>query len=204
MRILLSSICLFLVWGCASYPKKNNLEARPTKSEYATLNPYFSDTSKDYLYKANLSLYKKEFSGLLIVKKLGAAHHRVAFTTEIGNKIFDLTFIDEDFKVNYILNKMDRKPIINLLKNDFGLLMKERCQIRNTYGLNNDTVYETESQKKKFYYYLSEKGKLKKIVQSNRTKAQLTILFPKVNGEQADRIEVIHQDIDLTISLKAI
>lgn len=203
MRILLNSLCFLLVLGCASYPERNGFGALSAKDGPKTSNPYFSKESKDYLYKANLSLYKKEFSGILIVKKLGTDRHRVAFTTEMGNKIFDFTFTDDDgFKVNYILNQIDKKPIIKLLKNDFRLLTQESRTIAKAYTYKGDRVYEVE---KDIYFYRDAKsGKLKQIVRTKRTKAQLSIRFPLVNGAHAERIEVVHRDIDLTISLRAI
>ena len=89
MRYLLSSIVLILFISCASYPKKNGFKASEGQNFE---NPYFSDASKDYIYKANIEAFGNFFGGIFIVKKLGEDHHRIAFTTEMGNKIFDFTF----------------------------------------------------------------------------------------------------------------
>ena len=91
MRILLTSL-LFLFVGCASYPIKNGFTSTQT-SVQAITNPYFSDSAKDYVYKAQIKAFDKNLGGILAIKKLGEAHHRLVFTTEMGNTIFDFTFI---------------------------------------------------------------------------------------------------------------
>ena len=108
MRYLLSSILLILCFSCVSYPKKKGFTETSSQQKNIT-NPYFSNASKDYVYKANIEAFGNSFSGLLIIKKLGNEHHRIAFTTEMGNKIFDFSFQGADFEVNHILKKMDKK-----------------------------------------------------------------------------------------------
>ena len=60
------SLCL-LVFGCASYPVKNNFQNVDVLSDIH--NPYFANPSQDYVYKANIEVYDKTFGGIFIVKK---------------------------------------------------------------------------------------------------------------------------------------
>src|SRR5690606_33245610 len=110
-------LCL-LVLNCGSYPKKQNFQSKDSALKNIK-NPYFSDASKDYIYKASIDVYGKNFGGLLIIKKIANNQHRVAFTTEMGSKLFDFTFTEDDFKVNFILDELNKKILINILKKDF-------------------------------------------------------------------------------------
>ena len=86
MRFLIISIC-FLIVSCGTYPKKQKFQLDNSTIKNIE-NPYFSDVGIDYVYKASIDVYKRHFGGLLIIKKIGEQQHRVAFTTEMGNKLF--------------------------------------------------------------------------------------------------------------------
>lgn len=167
------------------------------------VNPYFSNTSIDYVYKANINVFDKAIGGIFIVKKLGENHHRVAFTTEMGNKIFDFTFLEEDFKVNYILNDMDKKILINILKNDFRVLVTENPSIKNTFLKSPNSIYETHIGTKKYYHFSSEE-KLNRVVRVSNGKEKIEFLFSKINDNIAQDIQILHKNIKLEIHLKSI
>lgn len=202
MRYLLSSILLILCFSCASYPKKNGFTTSNLQQEKIN-NPYFSNAAKDYVYKANIEVFGNSFSGLLIIKKLGVAHHRIAFTTEMGNKVFDFTFLGEDFIVNHILKKMDKKILINVLKNDFRVLVKEMPFVEKVFQKDSKSIYKTRISNKNYYYYLSSE-KLDKVVRTNKRKEKVVFTFSEINDNIANEIEILHQNIRLKILLKAL
>lgn len=202
MRILLSSLLVIIFTGCATYPKKNGFQSVETIQK-ETLNPYFSDSSKNYVYKAKIEAFDKKFGGLLIVKKLGVELHRVVFTTEFGNTLFDFTFKNDDFKVNRILKEMDRKILVNILKRDFKTLIAEHPLVLQTFKDNGDIVYATKILSKKHYFYHTE-GQLKKIARVGSSKEKVVILFSGVEEYKAGEIEILHQTFPLTITLKGI
>lgn len=189
-------------FSCASYPKKNNF--KPTlNTNISILNTYFSDASKDYIYKANINAFDKKFGGIFIVKKLGQEHHRIVFTTELGNKIFDFSFKGDDFKVNHILKELDKKLLINILKNDFRVLITESPLIEKKFALKEDMVYQTAINGKNHFYFLKEE-KPYKITKVKNGKSKVEFLFSEINDELANQIEINHKNINLTIVLKSI
>ncbi|MFS4493062.1 hypothetical protein [Maribacter sp. 2308TA10-17] len=200
MRYLLSSALLVLFVSCASYPKKNGFTE---SAEQPIQNPYFSDASKDYVYKANIEAFGNSLSGIFIVKKLSEDHHRIAFTTEMGNKIFDFTFQEEDFKVNHILKKMDKKILINVLKNDFRVLVEENPSVEKAFQKDSGSIYETQIGNKKYYHFLSEE-KLNKVVRVGNGKEKVEFTFSEINDNIAQHIQILHKNIKLKISLKSI
>lgn len=202
MRYLLSSILLILCLSCASYPKKNGFTETISQQNRIT-NPYFSNAAKDYVYKANIEAFGNSFSGILIIKKLGDEHHRIAFTTEMGNKIFDFSFKDDDFKVNHILKKVNKKILINVLKNDFRVLVKEKLFIERVFQKDSNFIYKTRFWNKNYYHFLSEE-KLKKVVRTNKGKEKVAFTFSEINDNIANEIEILHQNISLKILLKAL
>jgi hypothetical protein len=193
------SICL-LVFSCASYPIKNNFQNVDDLTDIQ--NPYFSDPNQDYIYKAKIDVYDNTFGGIFIIKKIGEKHHRLAFTTEMGNKIFDFSFNKDDFKVNYILKDLDKKIIINILKRDFKILISEKFQTQKTFVLNGEIIKKTEIDKKLYYYF--ETPELSQILRVKNGKEKVRFLFKEINGHIAQRIQILHSNIKLNINLKAI
>ncbi|MCX2678347.1 hypothetical protein OOZ15_00185 [Galbibacter sp. EGI 63066] len=202
MRFLLLSICV-LVTACGTYPKKNNLVLQEGNSITKIDNPYFSNTTEDYVYKVNIDAFKKSFGGILILKKTGENQHRIVFTTEMGNKIFDFSFLGDEFKVNYVLEALDKKILLNVLKKDFYTLIKEELPITNTFLRNETRVFETKIYKAKHYYFLKA-GELQQIVRTNKRKEKATFTFSEINNNIVNEIDILHHNIPLKINLKSI
>lgn len=199
MRYLLISIC-FIFFGCASFPKKNNFAPIVVTSNI--INPYFANPNQDYIYKANIEVYDNAFGGIFIVKKIGDQHHRIVFTTEMGNKLFDFTFNKDDFTVNYILDDLNKKILINVLKKDFKVLITEHLIAEKNYVITDEIIKKTSLDNKTYYYF--ESPEITKIIRANSHKEKVRFLFTDLNDNIAKHIEIIHSNIKLKINLKSI
>lgn len=200
MRYLLSSFCLLFI-ACGSYSKKHDFQIVKSLNSHIR-NSYFSDETKDYVYKANITVYDNDFSGIFIVKKIGEANHRIVFTTEMGNKVFDFSFIDDTFKVNNIIEDMNKALLINILKKDFSALVKEKLPVIKSYSLQDTLVYETVILNKKHFYFKTQQ--LNKIIRVANGKEKVVFLFSEIKDTIAHQINVRHSNIKLNINLKLI
>jgi len=200
MRYLLSSFCLLFI-ACGSYSKKHDFQIVKSLNSHIR-NSYFSDETKDYVYKANITVYDNDFSGIFIVKKIDEANYRIVFTTEIGNKVFDFSFINDTFKVNNILEDMNKALLINILKKDFSALVKEKLPVIKSYSLQDTLVYETVILNKKHFYFKTQQ--LNKIIRVANGKEKVVFLFSEIKDTIAHQINVRHSNIKLNINLKLI
>lgn len=201
MRILLSSLLMLLV-GCASYTVKNGFSPS-AENPVQNINPYFSDTSKDYVYKAKIEAFDKTFGGILAIKKIGQSHHRLAFTTEMGNTLFDFTFRNGTFKVNRILKELDKKLLINILKRDFLALITENPKSIKMFEKGAKMLQNGLILNKK-HYYLLENGRLAQIIRTGNGKVKVAHHFSGINDTSAENIVIEHENIKLKITLNAI
>lgn len=167
------------------------------------MNPYFSDISKDYVYKAKIDAFDKSFGGLFIVKKLEDNHHRIVFTTEMGNTIFDFSLFKNMLKVNRIPEQMDKKIVVRMLRNDFEALISETPIIKSAFTKDGETIFESELNKGKQYYFTDDQ-QLQKIERVGHGKVKTVILFSDIKDDKADYIKISHKNFDLMIELKAI
>ncbi len=166
-------------------------------------NPYFSNAEIDYVYKAKIEVYGKNFGGILIIKKIAAESHRVVFTTEFGSKLFDFQFEGDTFTKNFVVEDLDKKLVINILKDDFKLLVNEKTKILEVYESENQRIYKTHNDERfNFYFINAGTGQLQKIVNTSKTKEKMEIDFMSSDGKIADTIAIKHSNIKLTIDLE--
>jgi hypothetical protein len=103
---LLYSLILVLAVSCKSYQLT---DAKPVSTTEKTVENLYFSSPEDYVYKCQMDIYKNHVSGILIIKKISETTHRVALTSDFGNKLIDFEVSDNDFKLNYVLPDLDKK-----------------------------------------------------------------------------------------------
>lgn len=197
--LLINCFLAIILVSCGSVTK-NYTPKTLDKTAYEV--PYFKDSKIDYVYKTNISVYGNELTGIFIAKKINDTTHRVVFTTEFGNKLLDFEISEKDFKVNSIVSELDRKILVNTLRDDFRLLLKKDYVIQEQFENESDNIYKSEDGKFANYLFISKKDrKLDKVVHSSKTKEKFTLTFHSENNIFAEKIEIIHQNIKLKIEL---
>lgn len=201
MRYLLINLALLAV-SCGTFPKKQNLVP---SSKQATLSiPYFANPDTDYIYKAHIEVRDKHFGGLLIIKKTGENSHRIAFTTEMGNTIFDFSFRDAVFKVHFIPEELDRKMLLKILEQDFRTLVCEYPKIAETFSYMGKSVLEGSIDGKEHYFFMNNNGQLEKTIFPKNGKTNIVYRFSKINSDIAHEIEIEHLAFNMNILLKSL
>jgi len=204
MRFFPISILILLFYSCSLPTTKGYLEKSVSKNSIE--NIYFSNETTDYVYKAKISLYNKSFGGLLIIKKIGQEEHRIVFTTEFGNKIFDFQIEKRNFKVNYILEELNKKVVLKTLQNDFYILTKQFMEVDKQFDSAKETIYRSKFDKEYnlYYFILNEGQKVFKIVKASKRKEKVAFNFLEFNHNIGTKIDIIHQNIKLKIHLNYI
>jgi hypothetical protein len=199
--ILYLTSIFFIVSSCAVNPIEKDLNlVEFNKSKI--VGSYFSNNSIDYVYKTNISLYSNELSGILIIKKINNSTHRVVFTTEFGNKLFDFEISESDFKINSIVDELNRTIVINTLKNDFKFLLKSDFNFSEKFSNSEFIVFKTKEQSNYIYAFFSHnENKLTKIVNTSKRKVKFMIEYTSKNNIFADKIVLTHKNINLKIIL---
>lgn len=198
--LLINLFYILILSSCASNVVKGYTPITLEKKTVAV--PYFSSSETDYIYKANISVYGNELTGIFIAKKINETTHRVVFTTEFGNKLLDFEISEKEFKVNSIAEELDRKILINTLKTDFRLLLRRDYLIDKQFENASDKVYQSKEGNKYNYLFVSKTSEKKyKIVHSSRIKEKLSISFDSENNIFAERVVIQHKNIKLKIEL---
>ncbi len=199
--LIISVFLSLIISSCSTLNvvKGYNLEALET-TEFKV--PYFSNPEMDYVYKTNISVYGNELSGIFIAKKINQTTHRVVFTTEFGNKLLDFEISETDFKINFIVDELNKKILINTLKIDFRLLLRNSYTVKNQYDNKENKVFLTEDGKRNNYLFISKSNdRLVKIVHTTKKKEKINLIITSENNIFATKIVIQHYNLKLKIEL---
>lgn len=198
---LITSLFLLMLSNSCAVKTVQDFEKTAVSSKTFTA-PYFLDKSIDYVYKSSISVFGRDFGGIFIAKKINETSHRVVFTTEFGNKLFDFEISGNEFKVNFILEELDRKIIRNMLKRDFMLLLKKEFVVEEQFEKGDITVFKSPEDSRFNFLFVGKKSlKLEKLVHSTKSKEKISIEYLSENNTLAERIIIDHKNIKLRIEL---
>jgi len=200
MRFLIISCICFLLISCSLKTTKGLLEQKPDKKE--VINEYFANHDIDYVYKAKLQIFDNNYGGILIIKKIEPDHYRIVFTTEFGNKIFDLDLDKGNLQVKYIVEQLNKNKLIKTLHSDFQLLVQQNNLVEKEFISITDFIYKSKIiNKDSYYFYFRSNNQLNKIISSSKTSEKLTIEFNDIDDKIARRISMVHHNFNMKIDL---
>lgn len=202
-RFLLTSLLLCFLVSCKSYKIEGAKKVESNQTNYK--NEYFSNPEIDYVYKAHIEVYGNDLSGIFVVKKVNDSIHRVVLTTDFGNKLLDFELSENKFKVNYIVDDLNKKIVINTLKKDFELLLKTNHKVEEVLENEDNVIFKSKTGKRTNYLYKSKKeNNLVKIVNTSKSKEKVSFSFMPKNTTFAEYILIEHNNIKLKIELNQI
>lgn len=181
-----SVVVIILLTACGSPYKKLEKQPAPGYSAFKYRPQY-----DKVLYRCNVNgsiiLKKFHLSGLLFFKSVENGTVHAIFQNEMGYTFFDFEWDTNDsFKVNKIIDQLDKPALVKTLQKDFGLLLMK--------GLNKQTevFYKAGRGKEEyscftldngFAYYITDNGKLVRIENAGKKNRVITI---NVTGKETD------------------
>lgn len=157
------------------------------------------------VFNTTIDLMKRHFSGLMVVKPLPEGDYRVVFITEVGLKIFDMSFTREGVIVHYIMEAMNKKALVNTLKRDIGLILIQEHGDQVPVLLHERSsgapVLKYSENSRRNYYRLNGTGNINGIVQSGRFLNKVKADFYSAAGYRVDSILIAHYHMNLHMKL---
>lgn len=202
-RKLIGSIKLVLIFSfisifssCASF---SDLLLEKEKSiEHYTPN-YLIDF-KENSFKISIEAFGNHFGGILVAKRLTENHYRFAIINEFGGKLMDFEMQNRKLKLNYAIDELNRKIILNLLEKDFALLFSENNLIEKEFNFNESIVVKSSDfiSNKDLYYFLNDGNLDQIILAKNKEKISISLKTSEVSFPE---IEILHGKIPIKIYL---
>ena len=191
-NLYLSSIFILLT-SCAIPIKYKLAEQRKILS--SDVQPMVS-SENPMLYKTQIFLFNKYFTGLLLHKQTDSVTSHLVFVTEVGMKMFDIEIKKDSLKMAYCFGSMNKPKITNLLESDMGsillypLLNKTAKIYVNTKQEN--TLYVTKEKGRKYFYY----------TQPNSPRIAKTLVRGKIFTKQKTVYKYGADNLPESVSLK--
>ena len=199
IRLFLISILLSGLASCKTYQPAGVIKSELNNSDYQ--NTYFSRDSA-YFYKAHVEVYGNQLSGILVIKKIGNQTHRVALTSAFGNTLLDLTISEDDMKVNYIMDDLNRKILLKTLEADFRMILTSNHLIQEKLETEQDLIYKSKTKGGFYFFFNSKQGdQLRQISLGSKSKEKVKVNITPKNRTFAENIIIQHYNIKLRIEL---
>ena len=153
-------------------------------------------------------LFKKyHLSGLLLFKELETGT-RVVFQNEMGLTFFDFARDkDDSFKVNQVIEQLDKPAVIKTLQKDMALLlMKSLDKANETHFQQGEDILHRFSLDKGFVYYIEKSARLMRIDNTGERKKVTTISLEGNNtpGSMPEKVLIDHHAANFKIQLTKI
>lgn len=203
-NLLLSSFIALLISGCTlgHYGRLNKI----AKPESAFPQSIFGENFNSFLFKTNIRVYGKDFSGLLVTKQMQPNDYRVIFTTELGMKLFDFEFKDTAFTLHYCVPQFNKPTLLKTIQKDIQLLLMNDIKTETfevyTNPKDSCSVYRLKDNKLYNYYFVDQSNKhLVKIEHSKKNTKKTTFSLNNYSDNFPSTILIQHHDIKLKIEL---
>lgn len=199
LQSFLYSVILLLLGSCKTYKLT---DAQPVSGTEKTVENLYFSSAEDYVYKCQMDIYNNHVSGILIIKKINDTTHRVVLTSDFGNKLIDFEISEHDFKLNYVLPDLDKKIVINFLKNDFQHLLKREYPVNSRFENKESNIYLSKLDKNTYYLFFNkENGLLNQIIYTKNSKEKIDFTFAAKKHIFADSLNLQHKDFKINIKL---
>ena len=114
---LYGSLLLFSLYGCSASRPPAGSDSKPVIS--FSPSTCYREPFEKVLFRASLDVRKQHLGGFLLIKKTPDSVYRIVFANEIGMTLFDFGIRDDQFRVNYVFEAMNRKILLKLFAKDF-------------------------------------------------------------------------------------
>jgi hypothetical protein len=202
MRFLLLSSFVCVMFACKSAYKTLQPISVESGNCVQSFQPHFTRN----LYKAQIDVVGNHLSGLLLIKQMPDSSTRLLFTTETGVKFFDFEMAaDGNFKVHYIMKKMDKKAVIKTLRKDFELVLMKNLKGQKTFT-KDSLLYHRFIAGNDYKYYVTDTNctELIRIEKASARKLYATIIMKNYVQGVPDTIGITHHNFEFNIGLKLI
>lgn len=171
--VILISI-LIIVSSCSIKGYKPLTESEKTK----IIEPYiFSGDFEKALYKTSIVIYGNNLTGLTLIKKTDSAI-RVVSMSELGIKYFDFEFPFDRLKpakVHYIMELLNKKPLVNMIKRDFNLLLFPPEIDKSDIKISDEDDSKMLVKHNKLIYIFNSSGAISEIAKQRTLKPMISL-----------------------------
>lgn len=201
--MLFSIVSLILLGSCS--PTLFNDFSRSNAPVELSRAGWFGNNDGSTMFRASVNAWKKNSTGIIVIKPFSKESHRVVFMTEMGIKIFDIeVYSNGSHKLHYSVEGLDRKTVVSMLGNDLGLMIypfSSTGNLRTMERRDGTTVLRIKDKRGRRYAFMDNgSGRLRELVSSGAFFRKVSIKYSGI-GIKPEKIEISHNFLKLEINL---
>lgn len=206
-NLVLTSILVVVFAGCTPSVFRGFRQSDAADIREPDAIPWFSDSHS--VYNSGIDAFGEHYSGLMIIKPLPERDFRVVFINELGMKIFDMEFFSNgEFTLHHCIEFLNKKFIINTLKNDISLaLNNQNLKVIRVYKGQDTGKYGFKARDDNGIKYLlvdDRSRRIEKIIRKGGIGKQAAVNFFSSDATEPDSVKISHRHIKLNIHLTRI
>lgn len=201
-NLILSSFLLCALFtSCSKDLFKSSISESAILQPHDIVKPISNDTT--VIYKTAVNAYGRYLSGLLIIKSFANDDYRMVFTTETGMKLFDFEFKQDKFLVHYCMEMLNKKPVVNLLRDDFSLMLTRGFIGKEAKQITQEGVDYHFLKSDNELWFVSPVGDNIKYIKSTSPKGndKLVIEYIYTDSTLPAQIKLVHKNLNLDMKL---
>lgn len=203
-NLLLSSLITLFLSACTfgHYGRLKKVDNNPPSSP----SSIFGDNFNSFLFKTNITVYGRDFSGLLVTKQMAPQDYRVIFTTELGMKLFDFEFKDTSFTLHYCVPQFNKPKLLKTIQEDIKILLMNDIKNKSFDKLSDPkdlyTIYRSTEGKMSDYYFMERSSNHLVFIEHSKKRVK-KIIFTLSNymNDFPNTVLIKHYNIKLKIEL---
>lgn len=207
--LVLSSIILSLFLLSCTSSKYSGFEFSTIANSSASYKPIFDDSIQTVKFKSEINIYKNYLTGLLIVKRESDTSLHTILLTEMGIKLFDLNVKNNSYIINFALEQINRKDLIDLIAQDIRLifinyLKNSTLELCSETKSNQRIIRIYNSGLWIYHYFDGDLPFIKRIeyASGKNPEIEMTIEYSKFN--LTEKIDLKHSDLDIELGLEVL
>ena len=171
-------------------------------TKFSPLEPF----SEPLLFKANIALLKKNYSGLILIKKMAVdSTTHVVFLSELGLSLLNLVYKEDCFEVVRVQEFLNRPVVLEHMKRDFRTLLLDLSAIES-YSLKEEEgaagteeVLRFSHRRERYTYHFTDNRGTTLI---RRRKGLFKKAQYEMERDEKLHIKIVHRGIKLQIDLQ--
>jgi len=207
MKYLVLSSLIFVFVACSnSYISKLNfIEQRAlSKNESEAIRTNIFENAK---FKADVSAYGYEISGIFLLKKSDANIYKVGFLNYTGIVLFSFEISKDKFQLIYCLDQLNNQNAINIIEADLRTILFPSVPNGKVNVLSNANsgvkILNFTNEKKDLFYYIdSASSRLLGVHIAENDILTTSIQFHNAQKDTLKMINIKHFDFPLEIKLE--
>ena len=207
-NLLLNSLLILLIFNSCSPAILKNFRKEDSYSVNRNyFYPFFPSVDSTQLFNMQIDFRKNHFSGILIIKSTEPEVYKIVFNTYFGMSVFDMEFDKGFFRMNYCIEALNKKRVLEVFENDFRILLflnLEKDQNYSDIYRNKRNPALEINRTKKIYYLKDIKNETLLAIEAPHFISSLSYCFSDYIDRFPSVIKINHSRIGLKMQLEKI